>query len=45
MKKKFKKKTKKFRIKKVIKRKRNKLYVKWKGYDSSFNKNGLIKIT
>ena len=26
-----------FRIKKVIKRKGNKLYVKWKGYDSSFN--------
>ena len=23
---------------KVIKRKRNKPYVKWKGYDSSFNK-------
>ena len=28
---------KKFRIEKVIKRKRSKLYVKWKGYDSSFN--------
>ena len=28
---------KEFRIKKVIKRKGNKLYVKWKGYDSSFN--------
>ena len=28
---------KKFRIEKIIKRKRNKLYVKWKGYDSSFN--------
>ena len=26
-----------FRIEKVIKRKRSKLYVKWKGYDSSFN--------
>ena len=26
-----------FRIKKVIKKKGNKLYVKWKGYDSSFN--------
>ena len=26
-----------FRIKKVIKRKGNKLYVKWRGYDSSFN--------
>ena len=25
-----------FRIKKVIKRKGNKLYVKWKGYDDSF---------
>ena len=27
----------KFRIEKVIKRKGNKLYVKWKGYDNSFN--------
>ena len=27
----------KFRIEKVIKKKGNKLYVKWKGYDSSFN--------
>ena len=27
-----------FRIDKVIKKKRNKLYVKWKGYDNSFNK-------
>ena len=26
-----------FRIKKVINRKGDKLYVKWKGYDSSFN--------
>ena len=26
-----------FRIEKVIKRKNNKLYVKWKGCDSSFN--------
>ena len=26
-----------FRIKKIIKRKRNKLYVKWKEYDDSFN--------
>ena len=26
-----------FRIEKVIKRKRDKLYVKWKGYNSSFN--------
>ena len=25
------------RIEKAIKRKGNKLYVKWKGYDSSFN--------
>ena len=28
---------KEFRIEKVIKRKCDKLYVKWKGYDSSFN--------
>ena len=28
---------KEFRIEKVIKRKDDKLYVKWKGYDSSFN--------
>ena len=27
----------KFRIKKVLKRKGDKLYVKWKGYDSRFN--------
>ena len=27
-----------FRIDKVIKKKRNKLHVKWKGYDNSFNK-------
>ena len=27
----------KFRIKKMLKRKCNKLYVKWKGYDNSFN--------
>ena len=26
-----------FRIEKVIKRKEDKLYLKWKGYDSSFN--------
>ena len=26
-----------FRIEQVIKRKGDKLYVKWKGYDSSFN--------
>ena len=28
---------KEFRVEKVIKRKSDKLYVKWKGYDSSFN--------
>ena len=28
---------KEFRVEKVITRKRDKLYVKWKGYDSSFN--------
>ena len=27
----------KFKIEKIIKRKSNKLYVKWKGYDNSFN--------
>ena len=27
----------KFRIEKVIKRKGDKLYVKWKGFDDSFN--------
>ena len=27
----------KFRIEKVIKKKRDKLYVKWNGYDNSFN--------
>ena len=27
-----------FRIEKVIKKKENKLYVKWKGYDNSFNR-------
>ena len=26
-----------FRIKEVIERKGNRLYVKWKGYDNSFN--------
>ena len=36
-KKKKKKKKKEFRVEKVIKRKGDKLYVKWKGYDSSFN--------
>ena len=38
---------KEFRIEKVIKRKRNNLYVKWKGYNNSFNswidKKDLIK--
>ena len=28
---------KEFRIKKVLKKKGDKLYVKWKGYDNSFN--------
>ena len=28
---------KEFRIEKVIKRKGNKLYIKWKGYENSFN--------
>ena len=36
-----------FRIEKVIKRKGDKIYVKWKGYDNSFNswinKKDLIK--
>ena len=36
-----------FRIEKVIKRKGNKIYIKWKGYDNSFNswidKKDLIK--
>ena len=36
-KKKNKKKKKEFRVEKVIKRKGDKLYVKWKGYNSSFN--------
>ena len=27
----------KFRIEKVVKRKDDKFYVKWKGYDNSFN--------
>ena len=27
----------KFKIDKIIKRKRDKLYVKWKGYNDSFN--------
>ena len=38
---------KQFRIEKIIKRKRNKLYLKWKGYNNSFNswidKKDLIK--
>ena len=33
----FQKTNQKFRIEKVIKRKGNKLYVKWKGYNISFN--------
>ena len=37
---------KKIRVEKVIKRKSNKLYVKWKGYDNSFktwlDKEGII---
>ena len=37
---------KEFRIEKVLKRKDDKLYVKWKGYDNSFNgwidKKGLV---
>ena len=31
------KKQKEFRAEKVIKKKNNKLYLRWKGYDSSFN--------
>ena len=38
-----------FRIEKVIRRKRDRLYVKWKGYDNSFNswidKINLVQIT
>ena len=30
-------KLKEFRVEKVLKRKHNKLYLKWRGYDSSFN--------
>ena len=37
---------KEFRIEKIIKRKDDKLYVKWKGYDNSFNswigKKGIV---
>ena len=28
----------KFRVEKVLQRKSDKLYVKWKGYDNSFNR-------
>ena len=35
---------KEFRVEKVLKRKGDKLYVKWKGYDNHFN-IGLIKKT
>ena len=35
--KKKKKSKKEFRVEKVIKKKGDKLYIKWKGYDSSFN--------
>ena len=38
----------KFRIEKVLKRKGDKLYVKWKGYDNRFNswidKKDLIRV-
>ena len=37
IKKNYKRIIKEFRIEKVIKRKGDKLYVKWKGYDISFN--------
>ena len=37
MKKNCKKLVKKFRIEKVLKRKGDKLYVRWKGYDNRFN--------
>ena len=38
MKKKLQKRNQKeFRVEKVIKKKGDKLYVKWKGYDNSFN--------
>ena len=33
---------KEFRIEKVLKRKGDKLYVKWKGYNNSFNKKDII---
>ena len=35
---------KEFTIEKVIKRKGNKFYAKWKGYDNSFNDFHLIKM-
>ena len=34
----------KFRVGKVLKRKSDKLYVKWKGYDSRFNSKIKIKL-
>ena len=37
MKKNCKKLIKEFRIEKILKRKGDKLYVKWKGYNNSFN--------
>ena len=36
---------KEFRIEKVLKRKGDKLYVKWKGYNNSFLIVGLVKTT
>ena len=33
----------KFRTEKVIKKRGDKLHVKWKGYDSSFNNRGAIR--
>ena len=33
---------KEFRIEKVLKRKGDKLHVKWKGYDNSSNKKDLV---
>ena len=37
MRKNCKKQSKRVRVEKVIKKKGDKLYIKWKGYDSSFN--------